>query len=30
MNGRQLAALFNEHGGIKTIHTRPAVDKRTG
>lgn len=30
MNGRQLAALFAEHGGIRTIHVHPAVCKRTG
>jgi hypothetical protein len=30
MNGRQLAALFEEHGGIKTVHVHPHTDKRKG
>lgn len=30
MNGRQLAALFKENGGVKAVHVHPHTDKRTG
>jgi hypothetical protein len=30
MNAHQITALFEEHGGLKTVHTHPARCRRTG
>jgi hypothetical protein len=30
MRGRELDALFTQHGGIVRIITHPAIDRRTG
>jgi hypothetical protein len=29
VTSRQLAALFEEHGGIKSVHVHPATCRRT-